>query len=219
MTQYQRFEVEGSDEQIRTVIRRLDDALSPPWTRDVAYESILLQSGGMERILYVHSGAGTHPPVRLWLEPGNGRLVLRHVGTVDDRAAFDLDYCNQVALEFYRTYVRPIADELGLAARHDIESVKHDIQAPAPETSQTHRAVEALRMFVESADRSSPAVDPPDEERWFHFVLAAHRERSGLTESDIAQYLIDNGWADEAAHAVSAMYRYGRDLLSHYDNS
>jgi hypothetical protein len=72
-----------------------------------------------------------------------------------------------------------------------------------------------LRAFSTAANRTS--LHPKDEERWRTFVIAAHREHSPVTETDVSEWLAADGWSTEPAQQLGSQYVDERALLAQYD--
>ncbi len=82
-------------------------------------------------------------------------------------------------------------------------------------------AAEALRRFCHLANKSTGASHPRDEERWFDFLIQAHRSSARLDAGQLARWLIevDGGWGEQTARDLARDYELAAGLLKRYDLS
>ena len=78
----------------------------------------------------------------------------------------------------------------------------------------------ALRRFSNLANKSTGASHPKDQERWFEFLIAAHRTSTRLDAERLARWLTEvEGWSSETAHELAIDYEFALGLLRKYDAS
>lgn len=78
----------------------------------------------------------------------------------------------------------------------------------------------ALRRFSGAANKSTGASHPRDQERWFEFLIAAHRTSARLDTDRLARWLTEvEGWSSETAHELALDYEFALGLLQKYDAS
>jgi hypothetical protein len=79
---------------------------------------------------------------------------------------------------------------------------------------------ESLRRFSGLANKSTGAAHPRDQERWFEFLIAAHRTSARLDPGRLAQWLSEvEAWPPETAHELAIDYEFALALLEKYDHS
>lgn len=82
------------------------------------------------------------------------------------------------------------------------------------------KVLEALRKFSVTANRSTGASHPRDQERWFDFIIQAHRSGAKLDASTLARWLSESeGWPENGARDLAAEYERSRELLVRFSES
>lgn len=77
---------------------------------------------------------------------------------------------------------------------------------------------EALRRFCNLANKSTGASHPRDQERWYDFLIEAHRSAARLDTGQLVRWLVEvDGWGEETAHSLAIDYEFARGLLNRYD--
>lgn len=78
----------------------------------------------------------------------------------------------------------------------------------------------SLRRFSSLANKSTGAAHPRDQERWYEFLIEAHRASASLDSERLARWLSEvEGWPSEIASELAIDYEFARGLLEKYDNS
>jgi hypothetical protein len=154
------------------------------------------------------TGEARRPAATVFLaekEPG-----LYHVSNVVPRQQRQLSYreYNAIVEEFCEPFLRPLAEQSGLHV--ELTATEADLR-----NWLCAGAADRLRRFTEFANKSTGASHPSDRERWNEFVVAAHRDRSGLDAFTLRRWLIEvEGWPPEVADQLAIEYEYGRELLA-----
>ena len=82
----------------------------------------------------------------------------------------------------------------------------------SPSTAQ------ALRRFSNSANKSTGASHPRDQERWMEFLISAHHDGSDIDSDLLYRWLHEvEGWQEDGARDLLMDYDFARTLLGHYD--
>jgi hypothetical protein len=69
------------------------------------------------------------------------------------------------------------------------------------------------------ANKSTGASHPKDKERWFEFLISAHRTSARLDADLLARWLSEaEGWPEDTAHALAIDYEFALGLLQKYDH-
>jgi hypothetical protein len=77
---------------------------------------------------------------------------------------------------------------------------------------------DALRRFCNLANKSTGASHPRDQERWYEFLIEAHRSSAKLDPGQLARWLIEvDGWGEETAHGLAIDFEFACGLLNRYD--
>ena len=78
----------------------------------------------------------------------------------------------------------------------------------------------ALRNFSYAANKSTGTSHPSDQERWFHFLIDAHRTSVALSPGDLARWFVEvHDWPEDTAHELAIEYEFARALLQKYDSA
>jgi len=146
----------------------------------------------------------------LWQEDDGFRvanIVPRNVGELG------ISKYNEILRDFVARVAEPAARAGGfvVAMTAPLQTLEDWLEA-APAA--------ALRRFSGAANKSTGASHPKDQERWFEFLIAAHRTRARLDADRLARWLAEvEGWSDETAHELAIDFEFGIGLLQKYDAS
>lgn len=115
---------------------------------------------------------------------------------------------NAVLEDFAITIARPAASGIGFRVEVSNSTKQLDDELP-PEVA------ESLRRFSVLANKSTGASHPLDRDRWFDFIILAHRVNASLDASMLARWLSEcDGWPDRVAHDLAGEYERSRALLA-----
>lgn len=152
----------------------------------------------------------TLPAARLVLWPSEvGYSVMNvvplKVGQLD-RATY-----NALLQEFTEQVAVPAATGLKLSAKLSRQWQSID-EWFSPSTAQ------ALRRFSNSANKSTGASHPRDQERWMDFLISAHHDGGDIDSDLLYRWLQEvEGWQEDVAGDLLMNYDFARTLLGHYD--
>ena len=120
---------------------------------------------------------------------------------------------NAALEDFVRQVAAPAADEVGYTLELTAGQAKLDDWL-APDVAET------LRGFSDSANKATGSSHPMDRERWFAFLLAAHRNPGNLDADRLGRWLVEvERWPDEKAQDLVVQYEFGLKLLDEYDHN
>ncbi len=120
---------------------------------------------------------------------------------------------NLIVEEFARIYLEPIAAAHGFTVEMTAATQTLEDWISEPSSS-------ALKRFSTLANKSTGASHPLDEQRWFAFILSAHRNRDDLDASRLAEWLSKvEGWDQDSAHALAGEYERALALLDYVDQN
>ncbi|MEY2893104.1 MAG: hypothetical protein RJA98_3012 [Pseudomonadota bacterium] len=116
-----------------------------------------------------------------------------------------------------RDFVERIASPAAIAGGFEV-------QLSAPQQSIEDwvdpEAATLLRRFSSLANMSTGAAHPRDKQRWFEFLIAAHRLSVGLDTDRLARWLAEvEGWPVETARELAIEYEFAQSLLAQYDQT
>jgi hypothetical protein len=120
---------------------------------------------------------------------------------------------NAILADFASEVARPAAMDAGYSVVMSNSTLQlENMVSPA--------VAEALRRFSVLANKSTGASHPLDRDRWFDFILLAHRENAQLDASVLARWLSESeGWFEDCARDLAGEYERSRSLLTRYEAS
>ncbi len=211
MKQFRDLVITGTSRQLDAVLAEMTSLTSESWRHDVEAErEIVLRSNwGDSYHCFLCTAAPDRKAARVWfLKPTEGPLAVVNV-LPRDAARLTHDEYNAVLLDFYVTVASPAADKAGATAA----------LGPTDWNMEDHvspKAFQLLSSFSRLSNRES--LHALDRERWYQFIIAAHKERSPLTAGDLERWLTeDQGWSADRAYELVTDYEQERELLQVYD--
>jgi hypothetical protein len=188
--------------------------LKAPWRHDLAREqsvkSYALHQEDVIALVREAVGGTDEVGLVLWQEEGGYRvsnIVPRKVGELG------ITKYNEVLQDFVMSVARPASAIGGFAV--DLTSSRQ-----TPEDWLEAAPAAALKRFSDLANKSTGAGHPRDQERWFEFLIAAHRTSARLDSTQLARWLTEvEGWSTETAHELAIDYEFALSLLEQYDRT
>ncbi len=119
------------------------------------------------------------------------------------------DEYNLILNNFYEKIIKPTAQKMDIKTKRskEIESVEDWL----PEAALTK-----LRSFLSAANRFTGSHHAYDQERWFDFLLTAHRQKQKLDSSLLRKWLVeDEKWPETVAEDLAHEYSFGMKLLEY----
>lgn len=117
---------------------------------------------------------------------------------------------NTILEDFAACVARPAAKVAGYRVELSSGTLQLEDDVPAS-------VLEALRRFSALANKSTGASHPLDRNRWFDFLILAHREGARLDASTLGRWLSESeGWPEDAARDLAGEYERSRDLLARF---
>lgn len=202
--------VEGDPDDLSAFVDRVDLLLKQGWSRDRKAEDELKPMAFHDRLqrCYRCEQSDRHPAGALWMVEGtNDDIRLSNIIPIGKNELTHDEY-NRIAEEFYASFARPAADELGLKQElgSDIQTIEEFVSLDA---------LQALRLLTRNAIRSTGSLYPIDRERRQEFIWLTHREDSPLTGDVLTRWLVEEmRWPEGAALEFGEEYDFGRSLLA-----
>jgi hypothetical protein len=203
--------VRGSRGDVARILGAINAALTAPWRRDEHGEG---QLSDPHYICYRRDGGGDAPEARLWLlvSPNERELTVANVVPVDVMdSPLSYEAYNDIVEDFYRRFFEPAALQSGnepvlSSDEWQIESVL------SPSTTRL------LHGFSHFANRGG--LHPLDRDRWYDFVIAAHRENTTLDAPRLTRWLTEEEhWPEDRARDLAAEYDAQREILRKFDRT
>ncbi len=185
-----------------------------PWRHDAEREEDLREHTGDDEdvMVLVRSSFDDidESALVLWQEPDGykvANIVPRNVG--------ELGIAKYNAI--LRDFVTLIAEPAARSGSFEIEltSSKQTL-----EDWLDDEPAAALRRFSRLANKSTGAAHPMDRERWYAFLISAHRASKRLDSDQLARWLVEvDAWSVERAQELAIDYEFALGLLEQYDQS
>ena len=120
---------------------------------------------------------------------------------------------NAILSDFIARIVEPIAPALGFAIDASASHQTLDDWVSADTAIR-------LRRFSGAANKSTGASHPMDQQRWFDFIIAVHRNKDQLGTDQLARWLNEaEHWHEDTAHDLAGNFETALALLARYDET
>ncbi len=205
--------IRGEADQLSATVDEIERSLNSGWARDKTTEQSLREMGITAKSTYCFTckSQDRRPAATVFLtEKEAGTLYVSNIAPQSRRDLLREEY-NGILTEFCESFVRPsVARTRAAVEMTDTEAELEHWLSP--------RAAEKLRSFSMAANRSTGSSHPSDQERWFDFVVTAHREGGHLDASTLRRWLEEiEGWAPEVADQLAGEYESNLQLLTFLD--
>jgi hypothetical protein len=185
-----------------------------PWSHDAEREqdirSHALHKEDVIALVREQFGDIDEASLVLWQEDTGYRvanIVPRKIGELG------ITKYNVILQDFVESVVRPAATAGGFDV--DLTPSQQSL-----ENWMDGSVAAALRRFSTLANKSTGASHPRDQERWFEFLIAAHRTSARFDPDRLARWLVEvEGWPGDTAHELAIDYEFALGLLQKYDHS
>jgi hypothetical protein len=162
--------ITGSRAGLEALIETMTGLHHPEWHRDREAEARQAEDGlGEPMYCFRCRATDTHRSARVWVHLGENQLAEANVLPVEDRR-LQRSQWEAVLDAFAADVLEPSLEGTGL---HLERRLPNDL-----ETYLTELPRKRLSLFSKLANKGTP--HPLDKERWYEFVIAAHREGSDL---------------------------------------
>lgn len=208
---YKELTAHGAPDALRQFVAALEAAPARGWRRDRGAETQLTRSApDGEWVCFACDEAPGRHAALLWLVPRSAEewYVSNIVPVSVPRFGYDA----------YNTVLSDFVDFASGAAQ--TAGVRLGESGGSLDLGEllTSNTIEALRRFSRLANRSTGSAHPSDQDRWFAFVTAAHKDGARLGSNDLLRWLVESeGWESDQAHELVIEYEQQRALLRYYD--
>ena len=204
--------IHGDAPSLEKLITHSTDSLSDGWSRNRDEEK-RIRSLGADTVLlcFECDERSERPAASLWLAVEKSTARVSNI-VPQNVTQLTRDEYNNILQQFHARLLNAARD-LGLSIEF----------TPAEQTLENWASKEAasrLRFFSDHANKSTWAAHPNDRDRWYKFLVLAHREKSALDSSSLRRWLEEEaGWSPDAAMELAMEYSRARSLLEFYDQS
>jgi hypothetical protein len=205
--------VEGGSADQKPDIKRFVEAILPlldhGWRRDIQREQELKSGSRLELYCFACSRKNKRKAARLFLGSSGGCLWVTNIVPAEVNE-LSYDEYNLIMCEFNERFSKPAAERLGY--RTVLSSDEERI-----EDFLTESTANMLREYSQGAGEGG-RFHPSDRERWFRFLIAAHKEGARLDAYTLRRWLTEEErWWEDNASETADEYEFGRALLVQYD--
>ncbi|HBP0660876.1 hypothetical protein ACSERK_16380 [Pseudomonas aeruginosa] len=183
------------------------------WRHDAEREEDLKQHMGDDDVIVLVRSAFDdvdESALVLWQEPDGykvSNIVPRNVGELG------IDKYNAILRDFVAQVAEPASRAGGFGVELTSPNQTLDDWLDAEPAA-------ALRRFSRLANKSTGAAHPMDKERWYAFLIAAHRASKRLDSDQLARWLVEvEAWSAGRAQDLAIDYEFALGLLEQYDQS
>ncbi|MFZ2393899.1 hypothetical protein [Rhodoferax sp.] len=210
---FQDLYLRGPTSAVAALRQALKDRATPPWRYATEKEEQLRELGEEGDALAFERAVtpGFEAAGLVLIADDDGlkvaNIVPRELSELTHRAY------NAILADFASEVARPAAMDAGYSVVMSNSTLQlENVVSPA--------VAEALRRFSVLANKSTGASHPLDRDRWFDFILLAHRENAQLDASVLARWLSESeGWFEDCARDLAGEYERSRSLLTRYEAS
>ncbi|BAZ71424.1 hypothetical protein NIES4106_62210 (plasmid) [Fischerella sp. NIES-4106] len=212
MKVYRDLKIIGTQDALQKMIQEIEKNLDHGWDRDKEKEAQLnsLKIGESYMYCFICSDTRHRRASGLCLVNDSSENCL-YVSNIVPKNVGQLSYdeYNYILEDFYKQFIIP-------AKNTDVQVVlgksEHGI-----EDYMTPATSKLLRIFSDTANKSTGAAHASDEKRWFDFIIAIHKDKSDMDGGTLIRILIEEGWSQEIANELAGSYENARSLLKYYE--
>lgn len=207
---FQDLHLRGPASASATLHRALKDNAVGPWRYAAEKEEQLRALGEQGTALAFERAAtpGFYAAGLVLVSASDGM----EVANIVPREISELGYraYNATLEDFAERVARPAARIAGYRVDLSRSTLQLDDEVPL-------NVGEALRRFSALANKSTGASHPLDRDRWFDFIILAHRSGARLDASTLARWLSESeGWPEDEARDLAGEYERARELLARF---
>jgi hypothetical protein len=211
MKTFQKLKLKGNKDIISIQFEKIIENFHSGWSHNIERENEVKRDVVSIRGMYCFYCPETqfHPSANIWFaESESGEWYNSNI--VPDRVSkLDYDKYNCILNEFNDEYVVPYMTDQDIS----ITFTSAEISMEDIVDSEIEKT---LKTFSSAANKT--VLHPLDQERWYDFVIAAHRKNIDLDPDYLERWLReDEHWGDDRAYELAADYETLRIFLKYYD--
>jgi hypothetical protein len=211
MKAFQDIIISGHNDQFEQLTSRIEGSLRAGWERGKKQEAYMSSMAVPGVVCFTCSSEAKRPAAALWLAPlESGKW---HVSNIvpSEKRELSLQEYNRILVDFAETFVLPVSTEIGFSVTITKAEKKLEDIVSLP-------VQRALESFSALANKSTGSSHPSDKERWYAFLVEAHKGKCDLDVTTLKKWLIEEEeWPEEAAFELAIEYENGRGLLDYYE--
>ncbi|RDD92965.1 hypothetical protein DTW89_10785 [Acidovorax sp. BoFeN1] len=210
---FQDLYLRGPASAVAALHQALKDRTAPPWRYATEKEEQLRELGEEgDALAFERAVTPGYEAAGLMLIADGDGLKVANIVPLELSELSHRAY-NAILEDFASQIARPAAMDAGCSVVMSSSTLQLENVVPPA-------VAEALRRFSVLANKSTGASHPMDRDRWFDFILLAHRENAQLDASVLARWLSESeGWLEDCARDLAGEYERSRSLLTRYEAS
>lgn len=188
----------------------LTEAASEPWSFDAKRSEELLRNAGGDRSILVfrRDESDDEPAASLSIWSNADGFYVPNVVPTSVAELTHAQY-NAILADFAKRIVEPVARNAGYRVK--LTPPRQSLTDWVPED-----VARKLSAFSRLANKSTGASHPLDQERWFAFIIAAHRSHVEFGVDRLARWLHEvERWDEDSAHHLAGDYELALSLLDY----
>lgn len=199
----------GDSECLSEFMEKVTRAVSGVWSS----VEINPRDYGSNTLCFSTEKTDTHPAAKLWFARiQSNKLYVSNIVPSDMNKLTRGEY-NQILLEFYDSFLRPISlgTRLQVSLEQDFVGLDHWLD---------EEAIRRLNSFSNMANKSTGAGHPLDERRWWLFLFYVHQKKfyPDFYPDILSRWLHEVlGWSESSADSLSGNYERTLRTLVQYD--
>jgi hypothetical protein len=190
----------------------MEPRLHGPWGRNRDKEAEAKRFGISEPAFYfMLEGDEERSPVALVMYlDSQDKSKLTVVNIVSSRKSeLSIDEYNMILQRFIDEVLRPSIEGTAITLESNRDELEFAEIVP-------REILEKLRQFSVSANKSTGASHPLDQERWLDFVLASFRSGRAMSINHLERWLVEEGgWSEDWASDLTIQYEQALALLDY----
>lgn len=204
MKRYKELKIKDNPANLKQIISRLKSKKTP-------FHYMKTDSENYAKNIFVESGdALCMKTNRFSLYESTVWLVrednILRVANITSRQRLDLKKYNSIITEFYNSVIEKVLMPDSVASLSDETVTLQDLL--------TEESYHKFQTWYVPCNKDSLITHPADYGRWLDFIISCHRNEDTVSESDIAQYLIeDEGYEEEEISRLCTLFDFGIDIL------
>jgi hypothetical protein len=200
--------IDGPPNALLSLVEAMSRRSTVGWRRDEEAEERLRDSSGQYFAFDTELADGRVVTLWLYQRRNAQRVSVANVAPREPGEITRRQY-NELVEHFHNKVLLPASAGLDVKIQMTTDTMElEDFLSPAT----------AKRLIGFSRTANKWGLHPLDRERWYDFLIAAHRERTKLDATTLREWLTDEeGWPEETARELAIEFESGRDLLQRYD--
>lgn len=204
MKKYQELTIKDSLDNLRTIINKLAEEITP-------YKVAKRDSERYAKMLYKNKGdviclktrQSTLYESTIWIALIDNEL---RVTNITSRHSLNVDKYNHILTTFTNLVIDKIKSRT--------TNIQLSKAEPKLEDLMTQESLIKFNNWFDLCDGETLISHPNDYNRWLEFIYCCFKNNDKITSSDIAKYMIeDKGYEEDEINQLCSLFDFGIDLL------